>query len=313
MENKNRELEENIIMVEAENAGERLDSFLARHLGGMSRSQVQKLIRENRVLVNRKMPRQSYMLREGDCLEVSVPPPQEVETVPEPIPLEVVFEDENLLVVNKPRGMVVHPAPGHQRGTLVNALLHYCRDLSGIGGELRPGIVHRLDKDTSGLLVVAKGDATHRELSRQLKERTIKREYLVLVWGVPRKKLFKVSAPLARHPRHRKKMAVVEGGRGAETVFRVLARPGRISLLKARLGTGRTHQVRVHLSYVGHPVVGDPLYGGITPELQKMKWTGQALHARRLTFIHPRTGERLSFVAPLPEDFKNLLHRFRER
>jgi len=304
---------EQVITLTSDEGGERLDVFLARSLEGMTRSRIQKLIRDKRVQVNCSFQRQSCVLNRGDLVEVSLPPPQETGIVAEHLPLDIIYEDSNILVINKPRGMVVHPAPGHLRGTLVNALLHYCNDLSGIGGELRPGIVHRLDKDTSGVLVVAKHDRAHLELSRQLQERTATREYLVLVWGTPEKKEFEVYAPVARHPRHRKKMAVVEGGREARTGFKLLAVPGRASLLRARLGTGRTHQVRVHLSYLGYPVVGDEVYGGYRENLKRVQWKGQALHARRLTLDCPETGERLSFTAPLPREFKELMRWFRSQ
>jgi len=293
-------------------AGKRLDVFLAGWLDDSSRAFAQRLIKEGRIKVNDTFPRQSYLLREGDRLEVEIPPPDESEVIPQNLPLSFVYQDEDILVVNKPRGMVVHPAPGHREGTMVNALLYHCRDLSGIGGTLRPGIVHRLDKDTSGLLVVAKHDVSHRELSRQLKEKQMHREYLALVWGNPTQSKFKINAPLTRNPGNRKKMAVVSHGKEAVTRFRVLARFSKTSLIRAYLETGRTHQVRVHLSYSGFPLVGDPLYGGMRKELDGLSWTGQALHARRLVLLHPRTFRVMSFVAPLPPEFHELLGMFRQ-
>ena len=294
-------------------AGTRLDIFLTNWLEDYSRASVQRFIKEGQVLVNGSRARQSYILRSGDHLQVEIVPPQESSIMAQPISLDVVYEDEDLLVINKPKGMVVHPAPGHTKDTLVNALMHYCSDLSGIGGKLRPGIVHRLDKDTSGLLVVAKNDTTHHELSRQLKSKEMKREYVVLVWGYPKSKYFKVSAPIARHPHHRKKMAVVSWGKDAVTRFRLLVSLPKVSLLRAQLETGRTHQVRVHLSHNGLPVVGDALYGGFSKELEDIAWFGQALHARKLSFSHPRTDKSVLLVSALPGEFRKLIHAYRDK
>lgn len=290
-------------------AGMRLDRFLAERAElGLSRSRIQQLIREGRVRVDGRPARPSQPVRPGSRVWVQVPPPEPLEAVPEAIPLDVVYEDADLLVICKPRGMVVHPAPGHRSGTLVNALLVHCRDLAGIGGALRPGLVHRLDRDTTGLLVVAKTEHAYRHLAAQLKRREMERRYLALVRGVPPPE-GTVDAPIGRDPRRRVRMAVVPDGRPARTHFRVLEAFGdRYALLEARLETGRTHQIRVHLASIGHPVAGDPLYGGRAGELGL---AGQALHAYRLAFTHPRSGERLAFEAPLPADFAAALERLR--
>lgn len=289
--------------------GLRLDRFLAERAGlGLSRSRVQQLIRAGRVHVDGRPARASQPVRPGSTIAVELPPPEPVAAEPEAIPLDVVYEDEDLLVVNKPRGMVVHPAPGHRTGTLVNALLHHCRDLTGIGGALRPGIVHRLDRDTTGLLVVAKGEMAYRSLAAQLRRREVERRYLALVHGVPPPE-GTVDAPIGRDPRRRTRMAVVPGGRPARTHFRVREAFGdAFALLEVRLETGRTHQIRVHLSAIGHPVVGDPVYG------PRRRWPGlggQALHAYRLEFTHPRTGQRMAFEVPPPPDMEALLQRLR--
>lgn len=294
----------------AEDAGLRLDSFLAGRLGWASRVQVQRAVTAGEVEVNGTPCRdKSYRLRPGDCVSVTLTPPRLPDLTPEDVPLDIIYEDDNLLVLNKPRGMVVHPAPGHPAGTLVHALLHHCRNLSGIGGVLRPGIVHRLDKDTSGLLVVAKDDTTHRDLSRQLATRRLSREYLALVHGHVPPPGGLVSAPIGRHPVHRKRMAVVPGGKDALTRYRILAHLGGYTLLRVYLETGRTHQVRVHMAYLGYPVAGDPLYGprrtaGLPEELTG----GQVLHARRITFVHPASGQTLTFTAPLPPELRRGLH-----
>ncbi|MDI3281180.1 MAG: RluA family pseudouridine synthase [Bacillota bacterium] len=289
-----------------EAAGSRLDVFLAAHHLVPSRSAAQRLIEGGRVLVDGAAVRKpSYRLRPGERVEVRLPPPAPVEVVPEEIPLDILYEDEDLVVVNKPRGMPVHPGAGRSSGTLVNALLAHCRDLSGVGGALRPGIVHRLDKDTTGLLVVAKHDAAHLHLARQIKERRVTRIYLALVHGRLPAAEGKIEAPIGRHPVARKKMAVVaRRGRAALTYYRVLEEWARFSLLEVKLGTGRTHQIRVHLAYLGHPVAGDPTYGRRRAELGL---EGQALHAAVLGFCHPRTGEYVEFSAPPPEDFQRAL------
>jgi len=287
-------------------AGRRLDLFLAGAVSGLSRSQAQKLIAMGAVQVNgRPCTDKNYRLQEGDAVAVFLPEPKPPQPLPEQIPLDILYEDDDILVINKPRGMVVHPAPGHDSGTLVNALLHHYRNLSTLGGPDRPGIVHRLDKDTTGLLLVAKNDFSHASLAAQLKARAVRREYIALVHGRVSPAEGKIEAPIGRHPRHRQRMAVVPGGREAVTRYRVIAHLGPFSLLQVRLETGRTHQVRVHLSFIRHPVAGDPLYGpGCTPELPPPLRQGQALHARRISFIHPRSGRWLEFSAPLPPDFR---------
>lgn len=295
---------------EVEAGGVRLDVWLTGFPQISSRSFAQKLIQEGRVKVNGAPPAKAgQKLRAGDRIEVSLPPPVPAEPEPEAIPLEIVFEDEHLLVVNKPSGMVVHPAPGHTSGTLVNALLHHCRDLPGIGGVKRPGIVHRLDKETSGLLVVAKTETALIRLARALKERRVERNYLALVEGVVPVDRATIDAPIARHPVKRQQMAVMEGGRPSRTHIEVLERFAAATYLKARLETGRTHQIRVHMAYIGHPVAGDERYGAKTI-VEGLE--GHALHAAELAFVHPVTGESLRFAAPLPAGFAEYLRRLRK-
>jgi len=283
-------------------AGRRLDLFLAARLAGFSRSRAQHLVAGGRATVNGSPARSSMRLRPGDLVRVELPPPVNSKAEPEDLPLEIVYEDDHLLVVNKPRGMVVHPAAGHSSGTLVNALLYRVRDLSGIGGVLRPGIVHRLDRDTSGLLVVAKNDAAHGALAAQLKDRRMTREYLALVRGRLEGE-GTVEAPVGRHPVDRKRMAVVPGGKPALTRFKVLAPYPDYTLLSLKLATGRTHQIRVHMAHIGHPVAGDPVYGGRCG----LPLSGQFLHAARLAFDHPVTGERMVFQVPLPPELASVL------
>ncbi|MEJ2501707.1 MAG: RluA family pseudouridine synthase [Gemmatimonadota bacterium] len=299
------------LRVGPDGAGERLDAWVAEQVPDLSRSRVAQLVADGRVLLNGTAARKSERLSEADRVEVEIPPPEPSAIEPEDIPLDIVFEDRDLLVVNKPPGLVVHPAPGHRTGTLVNALLHHVDDLSGIGGVRRPGIVHRLDKDTSGLLIVAKHDAAHRRLSRALKRRDIHRIYRVACWGHLDQDRVTVDAPVGRSRRDRKRMGVVESGRSAVTHFVRLERWRAADLLEARLETGRTHQIRVHLAHIGHPVVGDRQYGGggargITGtdrpwarELER-RVPRQFLHAVRLELEHPRTGEPLALEAPLP-------------
>jgi 23S rRNA pseudouridine1911/1915/1917 synthase len=299
-------------------ARKRLDLFLTEQGLTGSRNQIQKWIEEERVFVNAIPVKAGYRLKAGDRVNVDPKPAEPLALEPEPIPLTVLWEDPNLLVIDKPAGLVVHPAPGHYSGTLVQALLHHCRDLSGIGGVLRPGIVHRLDKDTSGLLIVAKNDPTHRSLIRQFQSGEIFKEYRALVWGHPAQKQGRVAGPIGRHPVHRKKMAVTETrGKPALTEWEIeeLFSMG-VTLLRVRIKTGRTHQIRVHLAAIGLPVMGDPLYGPA-----KGKWADrsplsvqiqplvsrQMLHASRLSFIHPLTGERLTFEAPLPADLSQVI------
>ncbi|NPV26631.1 MAG: RluA family pseudouridine synthase [Firmicutes bacterium] len=300
-----------IYLVEPEEAVTRVDIFLARRHSSISRTHVQKLIAEGLVTVNGQSVKANYKLRAGDQVEFILPPPVELEVLPEPIPLDVLYEDADVIVVNKPQGMVVHPAHGNYHGTLVNALLAHCRDLSGINGVLRPGIVHRLDKDTSGVLVVAKNDQAYQNLAEQIKAHEVTRRYVALVHGVMREPAGEIEAPIGRDPHDRKRMAVVnQGGKEAITGYRVLERFQDYTLIEARLKTGRTHQIRVHMAFLGHPVVGDPVYG---PRKAHFGLRGQALHAEVLGFKHPRTGEYLEFTAPLPAYFSELLKRLREK
>lgn len=301
-----------ILIVNAAEAGRRLDLYLVSQVDGLSRTKSQKLIEDGAVLVNgATCLDKSCRLLPEDRVTVLIPDPEPYLVKPEPIPLEIIYEDADLLVINKPRGMVVHPAPGHRQGTLVNALLHYCSHLSGLGGVNRPGIVHRLDKDTTGLLIVAKNDFVHQDLAEQLKDRRLRREYLALVRGAVSPRTGSINAPIGRHPVYRKKMAVVPGGREAVTRYRVLGTLGRFSLVQVSLETGRTHQVRVHMAFLGYPVAGDPVYSraAAPPPLSR----GQALHACRIAFTHPRTGNLMEFAAPLPPDFREALRYLREQ
>ncbi|NLW56717.1 MAG: RluA family pseudouridine synthase [Firmicutes bacterium] len=296
--------------VNQEDEGLRIDIFLARTSELPSRTFVQKLLKNGRVTVNAQTVKPSYLLQKGDLVTVDFEEPKPPTVEAEDIPLDILYEDQDLVVVNKPRGMVVHPAPGNQRGTLVNALLNYCKDLSGIGGVIRPGIVHRLDKDTSGVLVVAKHDQSHLSLARQLKQRTMVRLYLALVHGRPSAVEGTISAPIGRHPVHRKRMAVSAEGRPATTYYRILEELGPYTLLQVQLSTGRTHQIRVHLQYLGHPVAGDQVYGRRT---EPFTIEGQALHAATLRLLHPRTGQLMEFTAPLPSDFQRVLAYCRKK
>ena len=299
----------------AETGGERLDAFIAAHLPQLSRSRAAQLIEQGSVRVNERVPKKSEKLTAGDVVDVIVPAPRDTTVGAEDIALNIVYQDADIVVVDKPAGLVVHPAPGNYTGTLVNALLHHVPDLSGIGGVMRPGIVHRLDKDTSGLMLVAKSDDAHRALSAALKKREVKRRYLVSCWGHIAEDEMIVDAPLGRSPNDRKKQAVLEGGRPAKTRFRRLERWKGADLLLAELQTGRTHQIRVHLLSLGHPVVGDALYGapgerGITgPVASWMKAFNkrvprQFLHATELAFRHPKTNDVLRFRSDLPADLK---------
>ena len=298
-----------------DDAGRRLDLFLAGEKSGLTRSRAQRLIALGSVRVNdQSCFDKSYCLQAGDVVVLDLPRQRPLQPQPEEIPLDIVYEDDDLLVINKPRGMVVHPAPGHDSGTLVNALLSHCAALSSAGGPERPGIVHRLDRDTTGLLIAAKNDFSHASLAAQLRARTMRREYIALVYGKVSPAAGRIEAPVGRHPRHRRRMAVVPGGREAVTRYRVMAILGSFSLLQVSLETGRTHQVRVHLNFIKHPVAGDPLYGpGCTPDLPAPLCRGQALHARRISLNHPRSGRRHEFMAPLPPDFREGLRLLRER
>ena len=296
---------------EPEDAGSRLDAFLALNLEGKTRSAVQKLIDQGKVLVNGKAGRKNDKVKPGDSIRVEIPEPEPLELLPQDIPLDIVYEDEHLLVVNKPKGMVVHPAPGNPDGTLVNALLYHCgQSLSGINGVIRPGIVHRIDKDTSGLLMVAKNDLAHQSLAAQIAAHTFTRMYNTVVYGNLKTDEGTISAPIARHPTDRKKMAVVPGGREAVTHYRALERLPGFTLVECRLETGRTHQIRVHMAHIGHPVAGDPVYG---PKKCITSLNGQCLHARLLGFVHPATGEYMEFDSGLPPYFTDFLEKLRRK
>ena len=296
---------------EPEDAGSRLDAFLALNLEGKTRSAVQKLMDQGKVLVNGKTGRKNDKVKPGDSIQVEIPEPEPLELLPQDIPLDIVYEDEHLLVVNKPKGMVVHPAPGNPDGTLVNALLYHCGEsLSGINGVIRPGIVHRIDKDTSGLLMVARNDLAHQSLAAQIAAHTFTRMYNTVVYGNLKTDEGTISAPIARHPTDRKKMAVVPGGREAVTHYRVLERLPGFTLVECRLETGRTHQIRVHMAHIGHPVAGDPVYG---PKKCITSLNGQCLHARLLGFVHPATGEYMEFDSGLPLYFTDFLEKLRRK
>lgn len=298
-----------VYTVRPEEAGRRIDTVIAESCGaelpGGSRSYVQKLIQEGKVSVNGTSVKSNYKVRPGDAICILPGEVREPDVSPEEIPLDIVYEDGDIVVVNKARGMVVHPAEGNYSGTLVNALLFHCRDLSDINGVKRPGIVHRIDKDTTGLLVVAKNNAAHTFLAEQIKEHKVQRVYTALAEGILEAESGTVDAPIGRHPVDRKKMAVnTKNGRQAVTHFKVLRRYRDCTLTECRLETGRTHQIRVHMAYIGHPIAGDPVYG----KRNNRGLTGQALHAGKLILTHPRTGEEMTFTAPLPADFINLLN-----
>ncbi len=293
-----------------EHAGVRLDAFLAAD-GALSRSQAARLIEEGHVRVNGRTAAKSVRLDGGETVSVDIPEVRETALLPQNIPLDVVYEDDDVIVINKPKGLVVHPAPGHPDGTLVNALLFRCGDsLSGIGGEKRPGIVHRIDRDTSGLIVAAKNDAAHAALSAQLKDHSLARTYECLVTGNMKQDSGTVDAPIDRAPGDRKKMAVVPGGRRAVTHWEVLARYPGVTHLRCRLETGRTHQIRVHMAYIGHPILGDTVYGAKKPV---PGLTGQCLHAVGLRFVHPRTGELVALHCPLPPEFTAMLQKLQNK
>ena len=293
-----------------EHAGVRLDAFLSAD-GALTRSQAARLIAEGRVRVNGKPAAKSARLSGGETVTVDVPQLRETALPPQDIPLDVVYEDDDVIVVNKPTGLVVHPAPGHPDGTLVNALLHHCGDsLSGIGGEKRPGSVHRIDRDTSGLIIAAKNDAAHLALSAQLKDHSLSRTYECLVTGNMKQDSGTVDAPIGRSSADRKKMAVVPTGRRAVTHWEVVARYPGVTHLRCRLETGRTHQIRVHMAYIGHPILGDTVYGAKKPV---PGLTGQCLHATGLRFIHPRTGEPVELHCPLPPEFTAMLQKLQSK
>jgi 23S rRNA pseudouridine1911/1915/1917 synthase len=299
-----------VFTVPAEAEGERLDRYLAGEIPNFSRSQIQRLIDDGQVLCSRvKRTKANVQLREGDEITVTLPAPTAAAPLAQDIPLDLLFDDPDIVVVNKPAGMVVHPAAGNPDGTMVNALLHHVKDLSGIGGEVRPGIVHRLDKGTSGAMIVAKNDMAHQELSRQFHDREVEKEYVALVWGLVQQRK-RIDAAIGRDPKHRQKMST-RASRAREAVTRVTwARDLRgLTLCRIAIYTGRTHQIRVHMSAIGHPIVGDALYGGVHRRVPHQfraiqSLTRPFLHAERLTFTHPRTGERMTFIAPLPADLE---------
>lgn len=299
--------QERIIITENE-AGMRADVALAQLLE-ITRSNMQKLLEEGRAVRGQKVIKSNYRVKAGEEILVNLPEPQPLDVQPEDIPLDIIYEDDDVVVVNKARGMVVHPAAGNYNGTLVNALLYHCKNLSGINGVIRPGIVHRLDKDTSGIMICAKNDSAHLSLSEQIQSKTAQRTYLAVVRGNVKNDSGIIETQIARDKNDRKKMAVVtEGGRQAITEYEVAERFGKYTVVKCRLKTGRTHQIRVHMEYLGYPLVGDPKY---SPMKTPFAINGQALHSLTLSFTHPRTGERLTFEAPLPEDMKKILTRLR--
>lgn len=298
-----------VITVELEKEGIRLDRYLTEKDVSLSRSMIQKLLEEGNVLVNDRKEKASYKVKLGDCIEIELVPPKEVKIEAQDIPLEVVYEDEDILVVNKQKGLVVHPGSGNWDGTLVNAIMAHCKEsLSGIGGELRPGIVHRLDKDTSGLLIIAKHDRAHIAMAEQIKNREVKKTYIALVRGTIAENEATIDMPIGRSTKDRKKMAVTKTGKEAITHFKVIGRfitsKGSYSLLEIKIDTGRTHQIRVHMAEIGHPVIGDIVYSNGKNEFGV---EGQCLHARRLEFCHPVTGERLVLEAELPAYFRDIL------
>ena len=299
-----------MLNIPADRVGERADVLLSRSLEDLTRSAAARLLEEGAVLLDGKPVKKNYKTQAGDCFTVTLPEPEPVEAIPQNIPLDVMYEDADVIVVNKPVGMVVHPAAGHPDGTLVNALLYHCgNSLSGINGQLRPGIVHRIDRDTSGLIIAAKNDAAHQHLAAQLQDHSLYREYEAVCVGKFREDAGTVDAPIGRHPTDRKKMAVErQNGRQAVTHWTVLGRYPGHTHIQCRLETGRTHQIRVHMAYLGHPLLGDVVYGAKKPV---PGLTGQCLHARRLSFVHPRSGERLTVECSLPDWFEQVLTKLR--
>ena len=299
-------MNESVYVAGAQDAGMRIDAFIAQQEQGLTRSAVQRLIESGNVLCNDRIPSKNTKLKENDRVLVSIPDPEPEDALPENIPLEIPYEDDDLLVVNKPKGMVVHPSAGHSSKTLVNALLYHCGDsLSGIGGVARPGIVHRIDKDTSGLLIVAKNDFAHLNLAQQIKEHSFTRKYQAVVYGSFKNDEGEVNLPIGRHPTDRKKMAVTtKNSREALTRYRVLGRYRGFTHLELTLETGRTHQIRVHMSHLGHPVAGDPVYG---PKKVITSLGGQCLHAYYISFVHPRSGKTITLESDLPPYFTDFL------
>lgn len=300
-----------ILQVETENAGNRIDKYLSDNLEDISRSYLQKLLKEKNITVNEKNIKANYKVQEGDIVSVFIPEPEEPDILPEEIPLDILYEDDSLMVVNKPKDMVVHPSAGHTSGTLVNAILFHCKgNLSGINGIMRPGIVHRIDKDTTGALLICKTDTCHRILAEQLKVHSITRKYRAVVQGNLKDDEGTIEGPIGRHPTDRKKMAVnYKNGKEAITHYRVLERFGNATYIECQLETGRTHQIRVHMASIGHPLLGDSTYGSLKNPYHLQ---GQALHAMVLGFLHPVTKEYMEFTAPLPEYFLKLLEKLRK-
>lgn len=301
-------MEKTLFKVDEKSEGTRIDKYLSDMLEEKSRSFIQELIKKEKVVVNNKIPKSNYKVKAFDNIELEVPEPEILKVEAEDIPLNILYEDNDVIVVNKEQGMVVHPAPGNYNGTLVNALLFHCKDLSGINGIIRPGIVHRIDKDTSGILVVAKNDEAHNKLSEQLKNHSMKREYYALIEGRLKNDSGTINKPIGRNKKDRLKMGIVEDGKLAVTHYEVLERYNGYTLIKCILETGRTHQIRVHMSSIGFPLVGDPLYGF---KRQKFKLDGQMLHAKTLGFIHPETSEYMEFNSELPKYFINIIDKLR--
>lgn len=301
-------MEKTLFKVDEKSEGTRIDKYLSDMLEEKSRSFIQELIKKEKVVVNNKIPKSNYKVKAFDNIELEVPEPEILKVDAEDIPLNILYEDNDVIVINKEQGMVVHPAPGNYNGTLVNALLFHCKDLSGINGIIRPGIVHRIDKDTSGILVVAKNDEAHNKLSEQLKNHSMKREYYALIEGRLKNDSGTINKPIGRNKKDRLKMGIVEDGKLAVTHYEVLERYNGYTLIKCILETGRTHQIRVHMSSIGFPLVGDPLYGF---KRQKFKLDGQMLHAKTLGFIHPETNEYMEFNSELPKYFINIIDKLR--
>lgn len=302
-------MEETILIVDKESENNRIDKYLAEVFNGKSRSYIQGLIEKENIKVNGKSIKSNYKVKENDEILIVMPEALELEVEPEDIPLDILYEDNDVIVINKPQGMVVHPAPGNYTKTLVNALLYHCKDLSTINGVIRPGIVHRIDKDTTGVLVVAKNDESHNFLSKQLQTHSMKREYIALVEGRLKEDKGTINKPIGRNKKDRLKMGIVEDGKRAVTHYEVLERYKNTTLIKCVLETGRTHQIRVHMASIGHPLVGDEVYGF---KKQRFKLKGQVLHAKTLGFIHPKTKEYMEFTTNLPEYYNNLIEKLRK-
>ena len=294
-------------LVGEDEEGDRLDVYLSEQLGDMSRSYIQKIIKDKKVEVNGKIEKAKYLVKEDDKIKIEIPTPKLLEVIPQDIPIDIVYEDNDVLIVNKHQNMVVHPAPGNYDNTLVNAILYHCKDkLSSINGVIRPGIVHRIDKDTSGLLMIAKNNNAHNSLAEQLKDHSITREYEFICHGVVKEDKITVDKPLGRNPKDRLKMAIVKDGKRAVTHFEVVERFDNFTHMRARLETGRTHQIRVHALSINHPLLGDPVYG---PKNSKFKLEGQTLHAKKIGFIHPTTNEYIEFDSELPDYFKVIIKK----